>query len=57
MRSPDQGGPQWCLGRAAPPEPCAQALGWQQCLLPFLEFSPSSAMASVCLPHPFSCPA
>lgn len=30
MRSPDQGGLQWCLGRAAPPEPCAQALGWLQ---------------------------
>lgn len=30
MRSPDQGGLQWCLGRAAPPGPCAQALGWLQ---------------------------
>lgn len=27
MRFPDQGSLQWCLGGAAPPGPCAQALG------------------------------
>lgn len=60
MRSPDQGSLRWCLGGAAPPGPRAQALGRLQSSsdsCPLLEFSPSSAIAHVCLAHPFPCPA
>lgn len=60
MRSPDQGSLQWCLGGAAPPGPCAQALGRLQSSsdsCPLLEFSPSSAIAHVCLAHPLPCSA
>ena len=60
MRSPDQGSLQRCLGGAVPPGPCAQALGRLQsssASCPLLEFSPSSAIAHVCLAHPFPCPA
>lgn len=59
MRFPDQGSLQWCLGGATPPGPCAQALGRLRSSsdsCPLLEFSPSSAIAHVCLVHPFPLP-